>query len=353
MASQLPTLKHRNKACRDNYLRAIEFRDPEWIPCEMYFFPILWKKYRDALARLLERHPFIFGKNPGIPGDFDAMPKDHQPDYTHTDEWGVTWKSGPAGGFIGLPVGNPLADWKALDTYAFPRLGYQAWLAGRVRNWFVKRANQVAGAGADGLYDRLYFLRGFENLMRDMVTGDPHLPVLLQRFQDHQVAQVRNILRHKPDQVGFHTDIGGQDRLLLSPRLFRKYIKPVFSAIFQPIRQAGAHVYLHSDGHLLEIVDDLVECGVSVHDPQERANTIEGIEKHYKGKLCIDLDFDRQAIPFSSPEELDRRVKHAIDTLNAPEGGFMIKAEIADRNIPLENIEAICNAFEHYCVPRC
>jgi hypothetical protein len=62
--------------------------------------------------------------------------------------------------------------------------------------------------------------------------------------------------------------------------------------------------------------------------------------------LCIDLDFDRQAIPFSTLENLDRRVKDAIDILNAPEGGFMIKAEIADRNIPLENIEAICNAFE-------
>lgn len=188
MASQLPTLKHRNKACRDNYLRAIEFRDPEWIPCEMYFFPILWKKYRDALARLLEKHPFIFGKNPGIPGDFDAMPKDHQPNYTHTDEWGVTWKSGPAGGFIGLPAGNPLADWSALDSYAFPPLHYKAWVAGRVRNWGAKRLDILTSGGADGLFDRLYFLRGFENLMRDLVTGDPHLPVLLQRFHGH--AQV-------------------------------------------------------------------------------------------------------------------------------------------------------------------
>jgi hypothetical protein len=91
------------------------------------------------------------------------------------------------------------------------------------------------------------------------------MPVLLQRFQDHLVAQARNIIRHEPDQVGFHTDIGTQDRLMLSPRLFRKYIKPLFKTVFQTYRKAGVHVYLHSDGHLLEIVDDLVECGVSVH----------------------------------------------------------------------------------------
>jgi uroporphyrinogen decarboxylase len=245
-----------------------------------------------------------------------------------------------------------LADWTTLDSYQFPPLHYTHWVSGRIGNWFAKQLDALTSAGADGMFDRLYFLRGFENLMHDLASSDPRLQVLIDRFQEHQLAQVRNIAKFHPDQVGFHTDIGGQDRLLLSPRLFRKYIKPLFKAVFQACRQANMHVYLHSDGHLLEIVDDLVECGVSVHDPQERANTIEGIEKQYKGKLCIDLDLDRQALPFSTPESLDKRIKRAVETLNSPEGGFMIKAEIADRNIPLENVDAICRAFETYCVPR-
>jgi hypothetical protein len=44
-----------------------------------------------------------------------------------------------------------------------------------------------------------------------------------------------------------------------------------------PCRAAGAHALLSSDGYMLDIVDDLIECGVSCHDPQVSANGLEGI----------------------------------------------------------------------------
>nr|MDO8116348.1 hypothetical protein [Candidatus Sigynarchaeota archaeon] len=147
--------------------------------------------------------------------------------------------------------------------------------------------------------------------------------------------------------------IGMQDRLMISPRKFKQYIKPFFMTLFQRCRKEGAHVYLSSDGNLLSIVDDLVECGVSVHDPQERAsNGIPGIKQAYKGKLCVDLDLDRQLFPFATPGQLDRQIKRAVDELNGPNGGLMLKAEISDNNVPLQNIDAICTAFEKYCILR-
>ena len=38
--------------------------------------------------------------------------------------------------------------------------------------------------------------------------------------------------------------------------------------VFQRCREAGVHVWYSSDGNILPIVDDLIECGVSIHDPQ-------------------------------------------------------------------------------------
>ena len=49
---------------------------------------------------------------------------------------------------------------------------------------------------------------------------------------------------------------------------------------------------------ILEIIDDLVEYGLQVHDPQLRANGLADIQRCYKGKLCINLDLDRQSFPF-------------------------------------------------------
>ena len=32
---------------RENYLRAIKFKHPEWIPVTIAFVPATWKRYRD------------------------------------------------------------------------------------------------------------------------------------------------------------------------------------------------------------------------------------------------------------------------------------------------------------------
>lgn len=108
--------------------------------------------------------------------------------------------------------------------------------------------------------------------------------------------------------------------------------------------------FLSSDGCLLEIIDDLVECGVSVHDPQFRANTLEGISRAYKGKLCAKVDLDQQEIlPFGSPRGIDKHIREIVERLNSPKGGLMIYAEI-QQIYPLKNVEAMFEALEKYCL---
>jgi uroporphyrinogen decarboxylase len=150
------------------------------------------------------------------------------------------------------------------------------------------------------------------------------------------------------DVIGFHTDIGSQKALMISPAKFRRYVKPMFQELFQTCRQAGTHVSLSSDGCLLEIVDDLIECGVSVHDPQVRANTIDGIARAYRGKLCANVDLDRQMFPFCTPDDIWQQVEEAVTKVGTPQGGLMLAAAVYGADVPLENIEALCAALEHF-----
>ncbi|MBN2151017.1 MAG: hypothetical protein JW839_06215 [Candidatus Lokiarchaeota archaeon] len=356
-----------NRGVRANQLAAIELDTggPEWIPCSCGMFQYVWKKYRDDLRDLVLAHPFVFGTRPHIPGDYDYIDPHHRRG-EFTDNWDCGWKMAKDG-YEGVVVKNPLADWSAFDAFnpkakAEPLL-YDERGTRNLLGWTIGNYNEgleglMRGTNGGRLFDRLYFLRGFDNLMSDIARDHPRLPKLIKMLQDVRMAQLDqyfDIVHEQPDEhfidiVSFHTDIGTQDRLMISPRKFRQYIKPFYTALFQRCRKEGAHVYLSSDGNLLSIVDDLVECGVSVHDPQERANTIPGIRKAYQGKLCVDLDLDRQIFPFATPEQLDRQIKRAVDELNTPRGGLMLKAEISDDNVPLENIEAICTAFEKYCI---
>jgi hypothetical protein len=110
-------------------------------------------------------------------------------------------------------------------------------------------------------------------------------------------------------------------------------------------------VALSSDGRLLDVVPDLIECGVSVHDPQLRPNTVAGIARSYKGKLCASVDLDQRGFPFMTPAEIREQIKEVVGELARPEGGLMLSACINDAIVPLRNIESIVESMERFCFP--
>lgn len=342
---------------RENWLRAVEFRYPERIPCSVSLAPLAWSTHREGLEEVLLRHPLLFpGFQPGKT-DFDEFGPAYREGERYRDNWGCVWYN-RIGGLEGQVVEHPLADWDALDDYEFPdpmtktERGDRNWAQIRESIRQQKERGELTGGSGERLFDRLYFLRGFENLMMDFATDEPRLRVLIDRLTEHEMRIVEEYLKIGVDVISFHTDIGAQTALMISPEQFRRYIKPMFAALFLPIREAGTHVNLSSDGRLVEIVDDLIECGVSVHDPQLRANTIEGIEKAYKGRLCANVDLDRQMWAFCSASDIDAQVREVVHRLYMPEGGLMVSASVWDANTPLKNIDALCGALEKYVIAR-
>jgi len=315
----------------------------------------LWHRYREKLVKIAADHAEVFGDYEDGIAYFDSFPPVYRKGY-FKDNWGCVWRT-PVDGYEGQVIESPLEDWKAFDTYEPPDFNVQS--EREDRDWGAiesnikeKRSKNLFTVGiAERLFDRLYFLRGFENLMIDIASDHPKLPLLIEMLLEYEMGLVKKWLDIGVDLLYFHTDIGTQRSLMISPLKFRKYLKPMFKEIFSHIRKTGTHVYLSSDGRLVEIVDDLIECGVSMHDPQYRANTLEGIKNAYKGKLCIKLDLDRQMFPFCTPDDIDRHVGECINALLSPKGGLIVAGGFSDPDTPLENIEAICRAFEKYCYP--
>jgi hypothetical protein len=339
---------------RENWLRVVEFRNPEWIPCSVSFAPLTWHVHREGLEEVVLRHPKLF---PGFRRgsvNFDQYGPVYRAGEYFRDNWGCVWYNA-IGGLEGQVVEHPLADWSALAVYRPPdpqsqtERGERDWTRIRESVADAKRRGALTWGDGERLFDRLYFLRGFENLMTDIATDDPHLSLLIEMLLDYETRLVRMWLDLGVDVVGFHTDIGAQKTLMISPEKFRRHIKPLFKELFTMCRRAGAHVYLSSDGCLLSIVDDLIECGVSAHDPQFRANTLEGIERAYKGRLCANVDLDRQMYAFCTPSDIREQVREVVERMSLPEGGLMLSGSVWDSNTPLENIEALCQAMEDYC----
>lgn len=342
---------------RENYLRAVEFRYPQWIPCQVGFAPIVWRIYREDLEKIVLDHPRIFPDYSISERDFfDEMPVVYRSGEYFRDNWGCLWYNTQEG-LEGQVVGHPLEDWNALAQYRLPDPLVSNERGDDPKDWQKitadlekrKQEGKVVFGNGERLFDRLYFLRGFENLMFDFAEERPELEELIERLEMYEMTLVKKYLSLGVDLMGFHTDFGTQTGLMISPNSFRRYIKPLFYNLFQTCRKAGVHVLLSSDGRLLEIVDDLIECGVSVHDPQLRANTLEGIVKAYKGKLFAMLDLDRQGFPFMRPGEIRQQVRQVVDALAMPEGGLGVLAAVYGTDVSLANIAAICEAMEDFC----
>lgn len=342
-----------------NYLKAVQFDSPDWTPCRVGLMPATWMKYREDVEQVVLAHPRLFPGYAKGSKDFDRIDYPLYELGRRTDAWGTVWEN-VAQGLDSHPVGFPLEDWSALEGYTPPDPLTQD-LFGPRPDWEkVKQGLAAAKARGDlatggGLshgfmYMRLFYLRGFQNLMLDLATDDPRLGRLIRMVEDYNAPVIRKCLQCGAEFMSFGDDLGLQRALPMSPAMWRRFIRPSYDRLFRPCRQADVPVYLHTDGHVLEIIPDLIEVGVRVLNPQIRANGLEGLKELAKGKVCIDQDLDRQLWPFATPSQIEEHIGTVFEGLFLPEGGLMLFAE-CEPDVPLENIDAICAALEKFCRP--
>lgn len=312
-------------------VKSMLFDYPEYIPVSVSILPAAWMKHREALDVIVARHPILFSGHKLGDRDYDAVGGTYVYG-DHVDAWGCVWRNIKTG-MESIVMGHPVPTRESIRTLTMPEVD--------------------SGFPHGFMYLRLLDLRGFEEAMLDFAEEPPELQKLIDTVLAYNLRQggLRLTALRESGATGtivsFGDDLGMQDRLAIGPRKWRKYLKPCFAAIYKPFRDAGYYVYMHTDGHILEIIPDLVDCGVNVVNPQVRANGLDKLADVCKGKVCVDLDLDRQLFPFCTPQEIDDHIREAVEKLGSPEGGLWLKAEVGD-DVPLDNVEAICAALEKY-----
>ncbi len=345
---------------RENYLRTIEMTYPEWIPCTVVINDATWNKYKENLKKIIIKFPSIFGeaaKEMSVFNDFGVRRRGK----TYRDEWGCIWYHAQDG-IAGQVKFHPLNDWKKIKNYKPPdpfnlkgppqssEPPRETWDEARKR---VKK-QKAEGALAYGylphgsLFQRVYYLRGFKEFLIDTVLNKHLLSQLVEIVVEYNMKIVEWWIENDVDVIGFGDDLGTQDRLTINPKVFREIFIPAYTRLFRTCREAGVHVHFHSDGHVMEVAQDMIKAGVSVLNIQDVINGLDRIHKELKGKVCIDLDIDRQRLlPFGTPNEIDEYIKNVTMLLGSRKGGLMLTAGIY-ADVPIENIEALLRSLEKY-----
>jgi uroporphyrinogen decarboxylase len=199
------------------------------------------------------------------------------------------------------------------------------------------------------LFERAWSLRGMVEFFMDM-AGDPQFAgELLDRVTDIQLALIRRFLDLGVDGVYFGDDYGGQANMLISPKMWRKLIKPRLARLFEPIRAAGLPILMHSDGHIEPILPDLIEIGLNMYNPvQPEVTDFCWLRETFGQQLAYYGGVSTQTVmPFGTPDEVRAATFKAARELAPANTGLLIApSHRMMSDIPMENVVALLEAYE-------
>ena len=166
---------------------------------------------------------------------------------------------------------------------------------------------------------------GIENCWMNL-GGNPDLMAnFFDRYADWMCVQVDQMVEAGVDMMTLSDDWGSNGTMLFSPKSWRKLIKPYAMRVVQHARSRGMPVNLHSDGYIMQILDDIVEMGyTSWHPVQESAGMDpREIKAKYGDKIVIygSLDVVDGLLKYDG-DELDEYITERFG-IYAPGGGFI------------------------------
>ena len=342
----------------DQFTKEIRFKRPDHVPMTFFINASCWHHYpKEDLLDLMDSHKLLFPhfKRP----EADWMPTyalNARRDTPYKDVMGCTWETADDG-ITGTVIKHPLSDWSAFGTtwqIADPNttngLIPISWERVKLA-WDTKRAQgqPVRGGLRHGhTFLQLCDLRGYENLLFDMMDEEPLLDELIAQLEEFNLSIVRRCVEYSCDSIGYPEDLGMQQGPMLSPEAFRRYIKPSYQRLMQPARDAGIPIHMHSDGDIRSLMDDIVDSGVEILNLQDLVNGIDWIANRFRGRLCVELDIDRQRItPYGTPAQIDALIREEVEKLSTPEGGLCMIYGLYP-GLPMENVKAVMDAMERY-----
>jgi uroporphyrinogen decarboxylase len=120
-------------------------------------------------------------------------------------------------------------------------------------------------------FERPWAIRGMTNLLQDYVLFPEKVHTLYDSLCETYLAYLRYAIREfKPDGFLTGDDLGHQQGLFFSPRMFRTFHKPRYERIGALLKEHGIHWWLHSCGNNYGIMGDLADAGVNVFHPVQK-----------------------------------------------------------------------------------
>ncbi len=264
------------------------------------------------------------------------------------DEWGNTWarledisKGEVAKGAI--------ETWEMLESYEFPNYDLDMRYE-KARKVFSSEKEKYRIGGIPGFpFNIARKMRRMDNFLMDLILEPDNVKGLLGKLEDILETAIIHLADAGADAVMFAEDWGAQDRLLIDPKLWRRFFKPGFERLCGVAHERGLAVFMHTCGHVYEIIGDLTEVGIDVLQfDQPELHGIDNLSRDFGGKANFWCPVDIQkTLQTKDEEKIRNAAREMIGKLGCFGGGFIAGYYGSNEAIGLDPIwqDIACRAF--------
>ncbi len=269
----------------------------------------------------------------------------------YTDEWGVGWRSVPYETPFGVGhytemTGHPLADDGALSQYHAPDPARPELY--RDAQWTLEQFGNeywITGVTVTTIWETAWALRGYERMLADLVTDPDLAEAILEIPYRYHLAAAKRLVEMGVDMIWIGEDVGAQHAMLMSPRHWRKFLKPRMASFIATLKAINPEVKVayHSDGNILPIIPELIEIGLDVLNPIQPMSMDPAVLKRlYGDRLCFWGTIDeQQTLPFGTPQQVRDEVLARLVTVGRGGGLIIGPTHHVQLDTPLENFWAM------------
>jgi len=331
---------------RDIILESLHHRQPPVVPYTLSF-------EGDVAERLDAHYDSLIWRERVIPfmehvRAVDTDYKEQIDAARFRDAYGGIWRHDRRPWHLEQP---PLAA-PSFDGYTFPAAETffrPAWLeTGQYRSAVFRHRFILAHLGW-GLFERSWDLRGFENLLTDVVAAPDFFAEALDRLTALYLQFVEYTAALNADAILFGDDWGDQRGVIIGPKRWRKFLKPRWAEIYAAVHRHGMLVMHHSCGSVAEIMPDIIEIGMDVLEsvqPEAAGMNPYELKRKWGDKISFWGGLGSQStIPFGTPAAIKAEVRRLKAEMGAGGGYILAPAKALQPETPTENAVAVVEAF--------
>jgi uroporphyrinogen decarboxylase len=287
---------------------------------------------------------------------------------TYTDEWGSTFRKMETPTGLSYEIINPVlqhATIEDLESYPWPDPYNPELAAGveeKARDLYENTNLALIGKFSNSIFEQAFYLRGFEQMLVDVSLDPEFAAALMSKMVDLALARLDLGLKacgKYLQGVRFAgDDMGQQTGPLMSPKMFRRVIKPQFARYYTAARamidqyNPEIKIIAHTDGDVYPLIPDYIEMGLDVLNPvQPYVAEMEQdkLKAEFGDRLSFHAAIDIQRVmPYGTPEEVKAEAIKTMQALGRGGGYILAPTHYLQGDVPPENVIALRDAVLEY-----